>query len=205
MAPRKQGDVGNPQAIAALGIYPREFAVLEQLAAGLSNKEIARALGVSPNTIKTHVARLFEKLGAVRRTDAIARARELGIVGDFGQITRSGDCLIALRRAQCPRNLTNKGNVMKSIVIAGPIAGGFAGLWGCLMCTGGIDVPMNTGMAIGYLTMLIGLSTVFLAVKRRRDADQGGVIRFWPALGLGLAISVVAALVYALAGKRRSR
>lgn len=87
----------------------------------------------------------------------------------------------------------------KTIVIGGLIAGGFAGLWGCLMCVGGIDVSMTTGMAIGYLTMLIGLTTVFLAVKRRRDVDQGGVIRFWPAFGLGLAISVVAAIVYALA------
>lgn len=79
-APRRIASEGNPQAVAALGISPRELAVLEQVAAGLSNKEIADALGVSPNTIKTHVARLFEKLGAVRRTDAIARARELGIV-----------------------------------------------------------------------------------------------------------------------------
>lgn len=79
-APRRIAFEGNPQAVAALGISPRELAVLEQIAAGLSNKEIADALGVSPNTIKTHVARLFEKLGAVRRTDAIARARELGIV-----------------------------------------------------------------------------------------------------------------------------
>ncbi|MES2987823.1 MAG: helix-turn-helix transcriptional regulator [Pseudomonadota bacterium] len=79
-APRKVAVAGNPDALAALGISPRELAVLEQMAAGLSNKEIAEALGVSPNTVKTHVARLFEKLGAVRRTDAIARARELGIV-----------------------------------------------------------------------------------------------------------------------------
>jgi len=79
-APRKAAFVGNPQAVAALGISPRELAVLEQLAAGRSNREIADALHVSPNTIKTHVARLFEKLGAVRRTDAIARARDLGIV-----------------------------------------------------------------------------------------------------------------------------
>lgn len=71
---------GNPLALAALGISPRELAVLEQMAAGLSNKQIAQALGVSPNTVKTHVARLFEKLGAERRTDAVARARELGIV-----------------------------------------------------------------------------------------------------------------------------
>jgi DNA-binding CsgD family transcriptional regulator len=71
---------GNPQAQAALGISPRELAVLHELAAGRSNREIAARLHVSPNTIKTHVARLFEKLGARRRTDAIARARELGIV-----------------------------------------------------------------------------------------------------------------------------
>lgn len=72
---------GNPAALAALGISPRELAVLEALAAGHSNKEIAALLGVSPNTVKTHVARLFEKLGARRRTDAIARARELGVIG----------------------------------------------------------------------------------------------------------------------------
>lgn len=79
-APRRPAFAGNPQAVAALGISPRELAVLEQIAAGKSNKEIADALHVSPNTVKTHVARLFEKLGAARRTDAIARARELGIV-----------------------------------------------------------------------------------------------------------------------------
>jgi DNA-binding CsgD family transcriptional regulator len=79
-APRREAFGGNPRALAALGISPRELAVLEQLAAGKSNKEIAAALGVSANTVKTHVARLFDKLGAVRRTDAVARARELGIV-----------------------------------------------------------------------------------------------------------------------------
>lgn len=54
--------------------------MLQQLAAGRSNKEIAAELDVSPNTVKTHVARLFEKLGSSRRTEAINRARELGIV-----------------------------------------------------------------------------------------------------------------------------
>jgi DNA-binding NarL/FixJ family response regulator len=71
---------GNPQAQAALEISARELDVLKELAAGRSNKEIALQLQVSPNTVKTHVARLFEKLGAKRRTDAINRARELGIV-----------------------------------------------------------------------------------------------------------------------------
>jgi DNA-binding NarL/FixJ family response regulator len=71
---------GNPQAQAALGISSRELDVLKEIAAGRSNKEIASQLNVSPNTVKTHVAQLFEKLGAKRRTDAIAKARELGIV-----------------------------------------------------------------------------------------------------------------------------
>ena len=71
---------GNPKAQASLGISEREMAVLHEIAAGYSNKEIAARLHVSPNTVKTHVARLLEKLGAKRRTDAIARARELGIV-----------------------------------------------------------------------------------------------------------------------------
>jgi DNA-binding CsgD family transcriptional regulator len=72
---------GNPKAVASLGISPRELVVLQELAAGRSNKEIARRLEVSPNTVKTHLARLYEKLGAERRTDAINRARELGILG----------------------------------------------------------------------------------------------------------------------------
>lgn len=71
---------GNPQAQSALGLSGRELEVLHELAAGHSNKEIAVRLHVSPNTVKTHVARLLEKLGAKRRTDAIRRARELGIL-----------------------------------------------------------------------------------------------------------------------------
>jgi DNA-binding CsgD family transcriptional regulator len=79
-APRPIPFDGNPKAQAALGISPRELEVLRELAAGRSNKEIAAKLNVSPNTVKTHVARMFEKLGAKRRTEAINKARELGIV-----------------------------------------------------------------------------------------------------------------------------
>ncbi|HEY0624790.1 response regulator transcription factor [Sphingomonas sp.] len=71
---------GNPAAQASLGISVREMEVLRELAAGHANKQIARNLRISPNTVKTHVARLFEKLGASRRTDALARARELGLL-----------------------------------------------------------------------------------------------------------------------------
>jgi DNA-binding CsgD family transcriptional regulator len=71
---------GNPAAQASLGISDRELAVLRALADGRSNKEIAAALYISPHTVKTHVARLHEKLGVARRTEAIARARALGIL-----------------------------------------------------------------------------------------------------------------------------
>jgi DNA-binding NarL/FixJ family response regulator len=70
----------DPKAPQRLGISERELEVLEHLAAGRSNKEIALRLEVSPNTVKTHVAKLFEKLGARRRTQAIVRARELGVL-----------------------------------------------------------------------------------------------------------------------------
>jgi DNA-binding CsgD family transcriptional regulator len=80
-APKPAPFDGNPKAVASLGISPRELVVLKELAAGRSNKEIARRLEVSPNTVKTHLARLYEKLGAERRTDAVNRARELGIIG----------------------------------------------------------------------------------------------------------------------------
>ena len=70
----------NTQVQQTLGISDRELEVLEHLAAGWSNKEIASRLDVSPNTVKTHVARLFEKLEVKRRTEAILRARELGML-----------------------------------------------------------------------------------------------------------------------------
>jgi hypothetical protein len=54
-------------------------------------------------------------------------------------------------------------------------------------------------MLVGYTTMLVALSTVFVAIKRQRDLNGGGVIRFWPAFGLGLGISAVAGLFYVLA------
>ena len=70
----------NTRAQTSLGITQREIQVLRLLASGRSNKEIAATLHISPNTIKTHIARLYEKLQAARRTDAILRARELGLI-----------------------------------------------------------------------------------------------------------------------------
>jgi len=56
--------------------------------------------------------------------------------------------------------------------------------------------PLTYGMIIGYTTMLIALSTVFVAIKRHRDSDLGGVIGFWHGFGIGLGISFVASLIY---------
>ena len=70
----------NYQAIEYLGISDREYQVLELLAEGHSNKEIASTLFVSPNTVKTHLAHLYGKLEVSRRTQAIQKARTLGLI-----------------------------------------------------------------------------------------------------------------------------
>ena len=54
--------------------------VLQSIAAGLSTREIGERLFVSENTVKTHASRLFDKLGARRRTQAVRRGKELGLI-----------------------------------------------------------------------------------------------------------------------------
>jgi len=63
-----------------LGITPRELEILALVARGFSNREIASKLFVSENTVKTHCARAFDKLGAARRTQAVLRGKELGLL-----------------------------------------------------------------------------------------------------------------------------
>ena len=89
--------------------------------------------------------------------------------------------------------------MLKTILSFGLAAGLLAGvpLFAIVVLHRG--APPEHGMLIGYLIMLVALSLVFVAIKRRRDGDLGGVIRFWPAFGLGLAISLVAGVVYAAA------
>jgi DNA-binding CsgD family transcriptional regulator len=70
----------NDSAMAYLGISDREYEVLELLARGHSNREIAKALFVSPNTVKSHVRRLYEKLDVSRRTQAVDKARSLRMI-----------------------------------------------------------------------------------------------------------------------------
>jgi len=70
----------NDAAVRSLGLTPRECEILGLLASGRSTKEIARQLGISPNTAKTHLARVYEKLEVQRRTQAIHKARELALI-----------------------------------------------------------------------------------------------------------------------------
>jgi len=80
-----EGPAGGPfvvdQArVSKLGITPRELEILGLIAGGLSNREIAARLFVSENTVKTHSSRVFDKLGAKRRTQAVQLGKEFGLI-----------------------------------------------------------------------------------------------------------------------------
>lgn len=70
----------DEEKIKALGISKREYEVLELIARGHTNQEVAELLFVSPNTVKTHLANIFAKLDVNRRTQAIQRAKDLNIL-----------------------------------------------------------------------------------------------------------------------------
>lgn len=82
IAPAPAPSPFTPDAVRlqTLGITARELETLTLVARGLSNREIATELFVSENTVKTHCARAFDKLGAARRTQAVQRGKELGIL-----------------------------------------------------------------------------------------------------------------------------
>jgi DNA-binding CsgD family transcriptional regulator len=78
-------EVGGPferddAALKRLGISKRELEVLELMATGLSNQDIADRLFVSMSTVKTHVSNVLAKLDAGRRTEAVARGQQLRII-----------------------------------------------------------------------------------------------------------------------------
>ena len=77
---RPAGFLPNRTSLARLGITPRELEILELIAQGMSTREIADRLFVSENTVKTHSARIFEKLNAKRRTQAVLLGQQAGII-----------------------------------------------------------------------------------------------------------------------------
>ena len=82
LTPRRAAEpfARNDAALRSLGLSPREVEILEALASGESNKEMARRLGISPNTVKTHIARVYEKLEVQKRVQAIEKARLLALI-----------------------------------------------------------------------------------------------------------------------------
>jgi DNA-binding CsgD family transcriptional regulator len=70
----------NEDRLRDLGVTKRELEILELIAKGMSNREIAESLFVSENTVKTHSSRLFDKMGARRRTQAVQMGKELGLI-----------------------------------------------------------------------------------------------------------------------------
>ena len=70
----------NETQLKQLGITKRELEILELIAQGMSNREIAEKLFVSENTVKTHSSRLFDKLSAKRRTQAVQIGKEIGLI-----------------------------------------------------------------------------------------------------------------------------
>ena len=86
--------------------------------------------------------------------------------------------------------------ILKFGVIAGLVVGGFE--VATVVAFAGLP-PLKYGMLIGYTTMLIALSAVFVGIKQHRDVDRGGVIGFWAALGVGLGVSFIAGIFYVIA------
>ena len=86
--------------------------------------------------------------------------------------------------------------ILKYGVIAGLVVGGFELV--TFLAFSGMP-PLKYGMFIGYTTMLLALSAVFVGIKRHRDVDRGGVIGFWPAFVVGLGVSFIAGIFYVAA------
>jgi Protein of unknown function (DUF4199) len=90
--------------------------------------------------------------------------------------------------------------MLKTIIAYGAVAGLIVGIPLTVLTvsmSGG--QMMHWGMLVGYALMLLAFTTIFIAIKRRRDGPCGGIIRFWPAFGLGLGIAFVASLFYVAA------
>lgn len=71
---------GDAPARSGPSLTPREQMVLERLARGLGNKQIAAQLGIAERTVKFHVSSVFTKLGATNRTEAVTRAAQAGLI-----------------------------------------------------------------------------------------------------------------------------
>jgi LuxR family maltose regulon positive regulatory protein len=89
LRPRVRRSRDSPAAGGSPTLTARERSILELVAQGQSNKEIARTLGISPETVKTHLENVYVKLAVERRAQAIARAKDLALLATQPQIRPS--------------------------------------------------------------------------------------------------------------------
>ncbi len=88
---------------------------------------------------------------------------------------------------------------MTRLILTYGLISGFVSILGIIASIIFPIAPAHSDVWLGYLVMLVGLSAVLVGVKQHRDQALGGVIRFWPALLLGLSIALIATAIYALA------
>jgi hypothetical protein len=105
--------------------------------------------------------------------------------------------VISLSQYQCHNRANSGGNIMWKIALVYGVVSGTIVILSMMLgiLTSGGESFWSSEI-FGYLIMLIALSMIFVGIRKYRDSELGGVIRFFPALGLGLAISVIAGFIY---------
>jgi hypothetical protein len=112
----------------------------------------------------------------------------------FAQITLSGDILRCSFRARSASPQQRELPVMKYILVYGLLSG--AVIIAAMLAV--LNLSELHSEWIGYLIMIVALTMIFIGVKRYRDVELGGVIKFWRAFGMGLGIAACATLAYVL-------
>ena len=180
----------NERVIQTLGLTGKELEVLELLAGGGSNQEIADQLFVSNSTIKTHLVHLYQKLEVSRRTQAVQKSPVVedhslrlfhGLSGS-AQWPKSANSTFRLMtfHPDSPTILfvlspkAHGAGAMKRLIFSYGTISGFI-----IIVTLTLSIELGHGHVwLGYLIMFIAFSMIYVAVKRYRDETLGGVISF---------------------------
>jgi len=120
---------------------------------------------------------------------------------DFAEFTRSGD-LSATRHLPFLAHHSTEEGMFGTALRYGVISGAFilgVIVLGIVLSRGHANGGFFSSEYFGYLVMLVALSTIFLAIRDYRNQQLGGVIKFLPALGLGLMIAAIAGIAYVVA------
>ena len=192
--------VFNQTEFQERNISKRELEVLTLIAKGMSNQEIAETLFVSLNTVKTHTAKLFEKLEVKRRTQAIETAKKLQLLPPTVVWLYKNHPKVWVEKPDFnpslqpnPKLFIMKNTIVKYGLIAGLIVTAFMGIGaGVYMYNPEYDL----GMVFGFAGMLVAYTFVFLGVKNYRDKQNDGFITFGKAFKVGMLMSLITATIY---------